>query len=131
MKKLNVPPQFYLVNWFRKDEDDKFIWNGFSENSKILKWIFLQKHADADADTDKQVVSSSSKSAFGEHPSLVDLYLDETNDDDVRKWKQLFSCKPEEILDFKMRVNDFFNELEKNSPVGVPRELKEQLDKLY
>ena len=43
MKKLNVPPQFYLVNWFRKDEDDKFIWNGFSENSKILKWIFLQQ----------------------------------------------------------------------------------------
>lgn len=118
MKKLNVPPQFYLVNWFRKDEDDKFIWNGFSENSKILKWIFLQNQ------------QSSSSSAFGEHPSLADLYLDETNDDDKRKWKQLFSYKPEEITDFKMRVNDFFNELEKNSPVGVPHELKEQLDKL-
>ena len=120
MKKLNVPPQFYLVNWFRKDENDKFIWNGFSENSKILKWIFLQK----------QPSSSSSSSAFGEHPSLADLYLDETNDNDKRKWKQLFSCKPEEITDFKNRVTDFFNELEKNSPMGVPQELKEQLDKL-
>jgi len=58
------------------------------------------------------------------------LYLDETTDDDKRKWKQLFSCKPEEITDFKMRVTEFFNELEKNSPVGVPHELKEQLDKL-
>jgi GTP-dependent phosphoenolpyruvate carboxykinase len=67
---------------------------------------------------------------FGKHPSLADLYLDETNDDDKRKWKQLFSCKSEEITDFKMRVTDFFNELEKNSPVGVPHELKEQLDKL-
>jgi phosphoenolpyruvate carboxykinase (GTP) len=123
MKKLNVPPQFYLVNWFRKDEDDKFIWNGFSENSKILKWIFLQKQEQQEQNTNMDEQSS----AFGKHPSLSDLYL---NHYDECKWKQLFSCKPEEITDFKMRVTDFFNELEKNSPVGVPRELKEQLDKL-
>jgi len=123
MKKLNVPPQFYLVNWFRKDEDDKFIWNGFSENSKILKWIFMQKQ-------EQQEQLNEQSSAFGQHPSLSDLYLNETDEDDKRKWKQLFSCKPEEITDFKMRVTDFFNELEKNSPVGVPHELKEQLDKL-
>ena len=125
MKKLNVPPQFYLVNWFRKDEDDKFIWNGFSENSKILKWIFLQQQEqEQNTDADEQ------SSAFGQHPSLSDLYLNETNDDDKRKWKQLFYYKPEEIIDFKMRVTDFFNELEKNSPVGIPQELKKQLDKL-
>jgi phosphoenolpyruvate carboxykinase (GTP) len=126
MKKLNVPPQFYLVNWFRKDEDDKFIWNGFSENSKILKWIFLKQQEEEPQHTNTDEQSST----FGKHPSLADLYLDETNDDDKRKWKQLFSCKPEEMSDFKMRVTDFFNELEKNSPVGVPHELKEQLDKL-
>ena len=53
MKKLNVPPQFYLVNWFRKDEDDKFIWNGFSENSKILKWIFLQKQQEQEQEQEQ------------------------------------------------------------------------------
>ena len=127
MKKLNVPPQFYLVNWFRKDENDKFIWNGFSENSKILKWIFTQKQ---EQQQEQNTNAGEQSSAFGQHPSLADLYLDETNDDDKRKWKQLFSCKPEEITDFKIRVTDFFNELEKNSPVGVPHELKEQLDKL-
>jgi phosphoenolpyruvate carboxykinase (GTP) len=124
MKKLNVPPQFYLVNWFRKDDDDKFIWNGFSENSKILKWIFLQKQMSSSTS------SSSSSSAFGEHPSLSDLYMNDTDDDDKRKWTQLFSYKPEEMIDFKLRVTDFFNELEKNSPIGIPHELKEQLDKL-
>ena len=124
MKKLEVPPQFYLVNWFRKDENDKFIWNGFSENSKILKWIFLQKQSLSPSSP------SSPSSAFGEHPSLSDLYMNDTDDDDQRKWTQLFSYKPEEITEFKMRITEFFEQLEKNSPVGIPHELKEQLDKL-
>ena len=59
-------PRIYFVNWFRKDERGKFVWPGYGENSRVLKWISERLDGKAGA----------VQTAIGHVPAAIDLELD-------------------------------------------------------
>jgi phosphoenolpyruvate carboxykinase (GTP) len=67
-------PRIYYVNWFRKDDKGGFIWPGFGENSRVLKWIFERVQGNGNA----------VKSAIGYLPTedAIDISQETTVQDD-------------------------------------------------
>lgn len=79
IEKLEYGPEFFLVNWFRKDSDNKFIWDGFGSNAIVLKWIFENKN------------SEKFDGFFGQYPLAKDLNIS------LEEWNKLFIDSDEKI----------------------------------
>jgi len=84
-RKLKHPPRIFNVNWFRVDDEGKFIWPGFGDNIRVLKWIVDRVEGRVQA----------RKTPAGLLPHLKDLELSGLNIPRERLEK-LFEVKPED-----------------------------------
>ncbi len=81
-KMLSRQPRIFGVNWFRTDEDGKFMWPGFGDNMRVLKWIVDRVHGRAEA----------VKSPLGMTPRYSDLEWKGIDAWDEQKFGEVMSA---------------------------------------
>ncbi|WP_426040730.1 phosphoenolpyruvate carboxykinase (GTP) [Brevundimonas sp. TWP2-3-4b1] len=97
-------PGVYFVNWFRKDEAGRFVWPGFGENARVLKWIFERLDGKAEA-LDTAVGRVPTRAALDlEGLSLSDAALATLLDVDVDVWSEEAALIPEFYARFAERL---------------------------
>ena len=104
-KKLKNKPRIFHVNWFRKDEEGKFLWPGFRDNMRVLRWIVERSSGQGRAHEGR----------LGWVPYKDDLDWSglEFNDED---WNKLMSIEPENLRMQTLRHEELFLQLSESLP---------------
>ena len=107
-------PRMFWVNWFRKDEDGKFLWPGFGENCRVLKWV-LERIAGQGEITE---------TAIGNVPSIHGLDL-EGIDISEDQLNELLSVDNSEWSEEIPLIEDHFSFIGERLPDSLTAELEE------
>ena len=108
-------PRIFYVNWFRKDDEGRFLWPGFGENSRVLEWVFRRCAGDAEA----------RETPIGLVPAPGDLYtggLDVAEED----LEQVLTVDPDALREQLPQVKEHLAQFGDR----LPDELQAQLDAL-
>jgi phosphoenolpyruvate carboxykinase (GTP) len=108
-------PRVFVVNWFRKDEDGRFLWPGFGENSRVLAWICERCDGEGAAE----------ETPIGLVPAKDALDLSGLDFGDERL-EQLLAVDPEEWSTQLPQMKEHFARFGDR----LPEELKGQLETL-
>lgn len=109
-KSLATAPAIFAVNWFRLDADKKFLWPGFSDNLRVLKWVF-ERVTNATGDNHTKV-------ALGLAPRRQDLDLSELSLSD-EQFAQLTKIDANEWQQEIASQTEFFDSLGSHLPTEL------------
>lgn len=110
-------PKIFHVNWFRVDENGKYMWPGFGDNMRVLDWILNRCENKVDAD----------EISIGYVPKVEDINTEGIEDKvSPELLRELLEVKPEEWLADVENIKEFFE------PFGdrLPKEINYELEKL-
>jgi phosphoenolpyruvate carboxykinase (GTP) len=118
--KLKSPPQIFHVNWFRQDGAGKYLWPGFGDNLRVLRWIIDRCKGKANA----------RETAIGSLPNAADIdrqgldlaphALDELLNVNPALWREEFAGIERYLAEFGNRV-----------PEALKRELQDALKRVH
>jgi phosphoenolpyruvate carboxykinase (GTP) len=114
-RRIPTPPKIFHVNWFRKGADGKFLWPGFGENVRVLKWILERVEGQGEAE----------ETAIGFVPGRRGLTLDgmQMSPETLR---ELFRVSPDDWEVDLADSREFFAKFGDR----LPPELREEQDQL-
>ncbi|MBU3866908.1 phosphoenolpyruvate carboxykinase (GTP) [Streptomyces sp. 4503] len=93
-------PKIYYVNWFRKDADGHFVWPGFGENSRVLKWIVDRLDGKAEGVESPIGVLPTREALDTEGLDLDDASLDLLLTVDKEVWREEAGLVPDHLNTF-------------------------------
>jgi phosphoenolpyruvate carboxykinase (GTP) len=107
-KKLASPPKIFRVNWFRTDEHGKFLWPGYGENLRVLKWILERCESRGEA----------VQTAIGLVPAPGAITTRGTNVPGAAM-DQLLKVDPLEWYEAVGLQAEYFDKFEEHTPAGI------------
>jgi phosphoenolpyruvate carboxykinase (GTP) len=118
-RKIPNPPKIFNVNWFRLDDEGKFIWPGFGDNLRVLLWILDRCNDRVDA----------VKTPIGYLPRPEDIDLEGT-DVDLDTLKSILDVNKEDWIEELNSQEEHLAKFDK-LPVEVRNQFEAQKERIY
>ena len=114
-KKIPHPPKIFNVNWFRTDDNGRFLWPGFGDNLRVLEWILKRCFDEVGAD----------ETVIGYEPKPEDIDLDGSGVT-VETLKELLTLDAKSWRENCAGIREYFEQFGDK----LPHELREELEAL-